>query len=133
MFGRPRADAQLVRYKLGRQSFQQKGEDLPLALCQQSLPGLESFHFERSVAGVVVPRQGFLNSGEQRLGVERLLDKMESPRLHRQDRRWDVAIRRYHDDRRISGRSDNTPQKFDAAHTRQLVVEQNASRIVQWV
>ena len=54
MFGRPRADAQLVRDELGRQPLQQKREDLPLALCQQRLPGLESLDFESKVAGLVI-------------------------------------------------------------------------------
>ena len=133
MFSRPRADAQLVRDKLGRQPLQQKGENLPLALCQQRLPGLESLHFERGIASFVAARQGFLDSQQQRLGVERLLDKMEGPSLHRQDGRRHIAIGRYHDDRGICGRSDDAPQKFDAAHTGKLVVEENASRVLQGI
>src|SRR5271156_441745 len=70
MFCRPRADAQLVRNELGRQPLQQKGEDLPLALGEQGLPSLEFPHFERSVAGLVAARQRFLDSQQQRLGVE---------------------------------------------------------------
>ena len=35
VFGRPRADAQLVSDELGRQPLKEKGEDLPLALCQR--------------------------------------------------------------------------------------------------
>jgi hypothetical protein len=35
VFGRPRADAQLVSDELGRQPLNEKGEDLPLALCQR--------------------------------------------------------------------------------------------------
>src|SRR4029077_12154536 len=83
VFGRPRADAQLVSDELGRQPLQEKGEDLPLALCQQRLPGLESLHFEWSVASLVAARQRFLDGGQQRLGVEGLLDKMKGSRLHR--------------------------------------------------
>ena len=35
VFGRPRADAQLVSDELGRQPLKEKGEDLPLALGQR--------------------------------------------------------------------------------------------------
>jgi hypothetical protein len=34
VFGRPRADAQVVSDELGRQPLQEKGQDLSLALCQ---------------------------------------------------------------------------------------------------
>ena len=95
---RPRADTQLVSDELGRQPLQEKGQDLSLALCQQRLPGVEFLDFEWSVASLVAARQGFLDSGQQRFGVERLLDKMVRPRLHRRDGRRHVAIRRYHDD-----------------------------------
>ncbi len=108
-------------------------ENLPLPLREQRLPGLELLHFEGSVANVIFVRQGFLDSGQKRLGVEGLLDKVKGPRLHRQHSRRHVAIRRYHDDRRISGRSDDTPQKFDAAHAGKLVVKQNASWVLQGV
>ena len=70
MFCRPRTDAQLVRNELGRQPLQQKGENLPFALCEQRLPSLELLHFEGSVANVIFVRQGFLDSGQKRLGVE---------------------------------------------------------------
>src|SRR5271163_168300 len=64
VFGRPRANAQLISDELGRQALQEKGEDLPLALCQQRLPGLESFYFELGAASLVAARQGFLDSGQ---------------------------------------------------------------------
>src|SRR6202046_4227764 len=62
MFGRPRADAQLVRDELGRQPLQEKGEDFPFALGEQPLPSTELLHFEWSVAGGVAARQRFLDS-----------------------------------------------------------------------
>ena len=39
VFGRPRADAQLMRDELGRQPLQKKGKDLLLALRQQGSAG----------------------------------------------------------------------------------------------
>jgi hypothetical protein len=45
VFGRPRADAQLLRNELGRQPLQEKGGDLSLALRQQRLPGDEFLDF----------------------------------------------------------------------------------------
>jgi hypothetical protein len=83
VFRRPRADTQLLSDELGRQPLQEKGQDLSLALCQQRLPGVEFLDFVWIIASFVGARQCFLDGGQQRLGVEGLLDKMEGPRLHR--------------------------------------------------
>ena len=53
VFGRPRADAQLMRDELGRQPLQKKGKDLLLALRQQGLPGDEFLNFVWIVASFV--------------------------------------------------------------------------------
>jgi hypothetical protein len=122
VFGRPRADAQVVSDELGRQPLQEKGQDLSLALCQQRLSGVEFLDFVWIIASFVGARQGFFDGDQQRLGVERLLYKIEGSRLHRQDGSWNVAVRCYHDDRRVSHRSDDVPEKFDAAHAGKLVI-----------
>ena len=41
VFGRPRADAQLLRKELGRQPLQEEGKDLSFARRQQRLTGVE--------------------------------------------------------------------------------------------
>jgi hypothetical protein len=53
VFGRPRADAQLLRNELGRQPLQEKGKDLSFALRQQGLPGVEVLDFVWIVASFV--------------------------------------------------------------------------------
>src|SRR5262249_29822395 len=107
MFGGPRADTQLLGDAFGREPLQEKGEDLSLPLCQPRLPGVESPDFVWIAASYVGPRQGLLDGDQQRLGVERLFDKMKGACLHGRDSRGNVAVAGYHDDGRFSRGSDD--------------------------
>src|SRR4029077_17025899 len=61
VFGRPRADTQLVSKELGRQPLQEKGKAPSLALSRQRLPGVEFLEFVWIIASFVGARQGFLD------------------------------------------------------------------------
>src|SRR5580658_3870033 len=113
-----------------RQALDQQVEDFTLASGEQCAPAPDFLGFRLDIEPTITPRKGLFDSEKQSLSVNRLLHKMVCASSDCGDGRWHVGIFGYDDDSRIAGGRGNAFEQINAVQTRQLVVENNAGRLV---
>jgi hypothetical protein len=78
----------------------------------------------------ILSLERLFDDDEQGFGVNRLLDKMVGAGSHRGHRGWHVGVSGYHDDGRVAGGLSDAFEQINAVQAWQLIVENDAGRLV---